>query len=367
MVAVCRRVRIKRSAFLVNIMSEEYSLESTTSIQPEGVEDLFGFMKNFVMNNGKSFMKHIAYIVIFCVLCLLSLTPANAQKLSNPELKSFLTAATAKTSEYSSVFKNLKAEEIKTFETFDKEVKIKKRKTILSDLIVYEPETGEGKLGEFRNVREVDGKKIKNSDKRTIKLFSELANAKSFAEELKKLNKESSRYDESLSVYGFALTQLVPLSSNIISSFKFEETGRETIEGRDAVKLNFQQTSINPDINLKINAPGYFEIARTLYRGTVWLDLKNHRILRLITELTAESAKFTEPFVTLRQEYYYQPGDFEIYLPRKIIVENYTPQDDKNVKLQLKAGNVKLRSLLQTRLIMEYKNFSKFNVAVEQN
>jgi hypothetical protein len=41
----------------------------------------------------------------------------------------------------------------------------------LSDLIVYEPETGEGKLGEFRNVREVDGQKIKNSEKTHGKTF----------------------------------------------------------------------------------------------------------------------------------------------------------------------------------------------------
>ena len=312
-------------------------------------------------------MKHIPYILIFCTLCLISFASANGQKLSDSALQTFLTTAAEKTSEYSNVFKNLTVAEIKTFETFDKDGKMKSRKIILSDLIIYEPETGEGKLGEFRNVREVDGKKIKNSEKRTVKVFAELANAKSFAEELKKLNKESSRYDENLSIYGFTLTQYVPLTSNIISSFKFEETGRENIEGKEALVIKFQQTAVNPDINLKINAPDYFEISHTFYRGTIWLDLKNHRILRLITELTAESAKFTEPFVTLRQEYNYQPGDFEIYLPRKIVSENFTPQDDKDVKLLLKTGKAKLRPQLKTRLIMEYKNFSKFDVTVKSN
>ncbi|HLM61491.1 MAG TPA: hypothetical protein VK308_11865, partial [Pyrinomonadaceae bacterium] len=238
---------------------------------------------------------------------------------------------------------------------------------ILSDLIVYEPENNKGNLGEFRNVREVDGKKIKNSEKRTVKIFAELANAKSFAEELKKLNKESSRYDENLSFYGISFTQPVPLASGLISSFEFKETGRENIEGKEASVIKFQQTSVNPNINFNIKAPDYFEISNTFYRGTIWLDLKNHRILKLITELTAESAKFTEPFVTLRQEYYYQPGDFEIYLPRKIVSENFTPQDDKDVKLLLKTGKAQLRPLLQTRLIMEYKNFSKFDVTVKSN
>jgi hypothetical protein len=312
-------------------------------------------------------MKHIAYIIVFWALCLLSFASASGQKLSDSELKTFLTKASEKTSEYSNVFKNLTVEEIKFFETFDKDGKLKSRKTVLSDLIVYEPANGEDKLGEYRNVREVDGRKIKNSEKRTVKIFAELANAKSFAEELKKLNKESSRYDENLSVYGIAFLQSIPLASGLISSFKFEEIGRENVEGKEALVIKFQQTTANPNINFKINAPDYFEISNTFYRGTVWLDWQNHRILRLVTELTAESAKFTEPFVTLRQEYYYQPSDFQIYTPRKIVSENFTPQDDKDVKILLKTGKAKLSPLLQTRLTMEYKNFSKFDVTVKSD
>ncbi len=312
-------------------------------------------------------MKYISYILIFWTLCLISFASANGQKLSDSELQTFLTTATEKTSEYSNIFKNLTVEEIKTFETFDNDGKMKSRKKILSDLIIYEPANNEGRLGEFRNVREVDGKKIKNSEKRTVKLFADLANTKSFEEELKKLNKESSRYDENLSIYGYTLEQYVPLTSSIISSFKFEEIGRENIEGKEALVIKFRQTAVNPNINFKIKAPDFFEISNTFYRGTVWLDLKNHRILRLITEVTLESAKFTEPFVMIRQEYNYQPSDFEIYLPRKIVSENFIPQADKDVKLQLKTGKAKLRPLLQTRLIMEYKNFSKFDVTVKSN
>jgi hypothetical protein len=282
-------------------------------------------------------------------------------------LKTFLASASEKTSEYSNVFKNLKVEEIKTFEIFDKDGKIKSQKKVLSDLIIYEPENNQGKLGEFRNVREVDGEKIKNSEKRTVKVFTELANAKSFEEELKKLNKESSRYDENLSVNGLTSEQYVPLFSNMISSFKFEETGRENIEGKETVVIKFQQTASNPNINFKIQAPDIFEISNTFYRGTIWLDLKNQRILRLITELTLESAKFTEPFVMIRQEFNYQPSDFEIYVPRKIVSENFNPREDKDVKLQLKTGKAKLSPLLHTRLTMEYKNFSKYNITVKSN
>jgi len=54
----------------------------------------------------------------------MSFADANGQKLSDSKLKTFLTAA-EKTSEYSNVFKNLTAEEIKTLETYDKDEKMK--------------------------------------------------------------------------------------------------------------------------------------------------------------------------------------------------------------------------------------------------
>jgi hypothetical protein len=95
--------------------------------------------------------------------------------------------------------------------------------------------------------------------------------------------------------------------------------------------------------------------------------LQNQRILRLITELTLEPAKFTAPFVMIKQEFYYQPGDFEIYLPQKIVSESFNPQEDKEVKRALKTGKARLRPELQTRLTMEYKKFSNFEVKVKSN
>lgn len=297
----------------------------------------------------------------------MSFASVTGQKLSEAELQEFLSKATEKTFEYSDVFKNLTVEETKTFETFDDTGKLKNQKKVLSDLIIYEPENNQGNLGEFRNVRAVNGKKIKNSDKRAVKIFAEITDATSFVEQLKKLKQESLRFDKDLSVYGLTLSQAVPLSSNLISSFKFEETGRENIEGNEALVLKFQQTSANPNINFKIDAPDSLAVSKTFYRGTVWLDLKNHRILRLIDELAVDSPKFTEPIVALKQEYYYQPGSFDAYLPRKIITENYSPQLSKTVKLLSKNGKAKIDSQLQTRLTMEYGNFSKFDITVKSD
>lgn len=310
-------------------------------------------------------MKNFNQLFIFFAICSILFVSANGQKLSDSELQTFLAKATEKTSEYSTVFKNLSAEETKSFETFDKTGKLKNQKKVLSDLIIYESETNKGSLGEFRNVREVDGKKIKDGDKCAVKVFAKLADTKSFEEELKKLNKESSRYDGDLSYYGLTLFQAVPLASNFIPSFKFEEIGRETIEGKNTVAVKFQQIIVNPSIIFNLDVPDILEATNKFHRGIVWLDLKNYRILKLLTEVTFDSPKFTEPFVIIKTEYFYQPSDFGTYLPRKIVLENFNPKVEKSIRLLLKTGKVKPNSKLQTRLTMEYKNFSKFDVTVK--
>ncbi len=203
-------------------------------------------------------MKNFARLLIFSALCLSASASANGQKLSESELRAFLTRATEKTSEYSTVFKNLTAEETKTFESFNKAGELKSQKKILSDLVIYESETKPGNLGEFRNIREVDGKQIKDGDRRTVKLFAKLANTESFEQELEKPNRESSRYDEGISVHGFTLNQAMPVSSSFIESFKFEEIGGENIVGSDTVVVKFQQTAVNPNIDIRFNATGFF-------------------------------------------------------------------------------------------------------------
>ncbi len=305
--------------------------------------------------------------IVFFAIFLTLFTSVNGQKLSETELQTLITKATKKTAEYQIVFKNLTAEETKTFDAFDKTGKLQNRKKITSDLIVYEPEFKSGNLAEFHNVREVDGKKIKDGDRRAVELFAKLADVKSFAEELKKLNQESSRYDENLSFNGITLNQAMPLASNFVPSFVFEEIGRETIAGDETIIIKFQQIAANSEIQIAIKTPDSLKVSNTFYRGTIWLDLKNQRIVRLITELTLESAKFTEPFVAIRQDFLYQPSKFEIYLPQKIVVESFSPQISKSAKLLLKNSTIKPDSRLQTRLIMEYKNFSRFDVTVKSN
>src|SRR5688500_9442587 len=67
------------------------------------------------------------------------------------------TAAQSKT--YVEEFKNLIADEKKTFEIFDKKGEVKKRRTVESTFLVYPLSKAEGEVAEFRNIIAVDGKK----------------------------------------------------------------------------------------------------------------------------------------------------------------------------------------------------------------
>lgn len=312
-------------------------------------------------------MRNYSHILIFLTIFFILTVFVRGQELSDSEIRKLLSKATEKTSEYSEVFKNLRVEETKTFENYDEKGNLKSQKKILSDLIIFEPEDKKGNIGEFRNVREVDGKKIKDNDKRTVKVFAELVDEKSFAAELNKLNKESFRFDKDLTLYGFTAFQVIPLALNLISSFKFEEIGRETLEDKEFVIIKFQQIAENPGIIFKVDAPEFLKVSKRFYRGTIWLDLKNYRVLQFVSEFVIDSAKFTEPVVLLKQEYFYQLSNFGIYLPRKIIAENFYLQIGKREKILLKAGKITINSRLQTRLTMEYKNYSKFDVKVKSN
>lgn len=301
----------------------------------------------------------------FLAILLVQFINVNGQQTDKFQLQKLIGGASARAFEYSNEFKNLSAEEVKVFEVFDNSGKLESQRKVLSDLIIYESETQKDTLGEYRNIREVNGEKIKDGEKRTVRIFKKLGDAKSFEQELEKLRKESLRYDVGISLYGHTLFQAIPLSSNFVSSFKFEEVGRENIGESEAIVIKFQQTAVNPYIRFQINTPKALEVSDIFYRGQIWLDAKNLRILKLLTEVTLESPKFTEPFVFLRDEYFYQSGEFDIYLPSRIISEKFNVKIGKSEDPLLPKNKIKVDPQIETRVTTEFNKFSKFKVTAE--
>lgn len=246
---------------------------------------------------------------------------------------------------------------------------MKKRRVVLSDLIIYETQAGtkKGDLREYHNVREVDGKPVKNRDRRAINLFSRLKAADSIEEELERIKKESLRYDREISVYGLALGQAVVLSPQVRNSFKFVESRTEKIGDDIAIVIGFQQISAHPSIDFKIKSPDQLEASNPYFRGELWIDLKTKSVRRYWQEVTIESPRFTAPFAVLRQEAEYHPSVFGIPLPVKIIYEAYNLNLSKNDFVVMRTAKIKPAVYLSKRLLMEYRSFRKFDVTVETN
>ncbi len=205
------------------------------------------------------------FLSLIFLICSAYLTTISGQKMSAGQLQKFLTEASQKTEEYTGVFKNLSATETKIFENFDDNGRLNSRKALVSDFIVYESVTNKGNLAEYRNVRKIDGRPIKNADKRTVKLFEKIADADSFQKELEKLTKESLRYDKNLQFSGFTLFQNIPLAEDLKSSFIFKEIGREIVDGNEVIVVSFQQTAPHVNIKFNISAPKFLQISNSFF------------------------------------------------------------------------------------------------------
>ena len=105
-----------------------------------------------------------------------------------------ISRAAARTREYRERFKDLTAEETQRVEEFGAEG-LKRRREVVSDLIIYQSQLDSSSAAEYRNVRLVDGKAVAGRDRRVEQLFGRLAKADSRKKELERIHRESRRYD----------------------------------------------------------------------------------------------------------------------------------------------------------------------------
>ena len=80
----------------------------------------------------------------------------NAQTDAETWLARHLTEA----AKYEDTFKNLMAEETKLMEVFDATGQQRQKRTVISDLLVYQSARDDNLIAEYRNVRSVDGAPI---------------------------------------------------------------------------------------------------------------------------------------------------------------------------------------------------------------
>lgn len=234
----------------------------------------------------------------------------NAQPI---ELDPFLNKADLATSQYIKTFKNLIAEELRTYEYFRKDGTLEDSRKITSVFIVYQSPNN-NLVAEYRNVTNFNGKNVARSDDDIVNFFGKLAKASSSDEEISRLRNEGNRFDGKSSSYGMTLAQTFVLNQYYRPFFEFKIVGREQIDGHDTIIVEYKQ--VKPTMLIKANAtdverkqeprgisfdtelPSDFRPTNPRLQGRLWLDAETAELWRNEFSVAIQPAAFSKPSVS---------------------------------------------------------------------
>jgi hypothetical protein len=294
------------------------------------------------------------------LISLINAVPSFGQQPSPPQLypaglKELISLAGLRVSEYKARFKDLTADEEQKVEEYDGEGKLKRQRRIVSDLLIYQSQLDTSLTAEYRNVRVVDGVALAKREARLVKLFDRLAKADSVKKELDRINRESQRYDLGYSSQGLTLNQGFPLIEKNRASFQFTVAGREQINGRDVIVLQYRQVAQIPEQTVKLSLPSVLKGAELLHRGRLWLDAETAQLWREEQEMTLKLPSLAHHLIWMRFEFDYVGSSFGILTPQRIVRMTYG-------RGRTGTGNVP-ELLLSGKVTFEYSGFRRFDVS----
>jgi hypothetical protein len=229
-------------------------------------------------------------------------------------------------------------------------------------LVVLERQ-GENAVKEYLIVRKVDGRPIRNSDRRALNFLSKLTKNTSSKSELEQLQNENFRYVIGIRYYGFILSPLNVVSSKIIPFMEYSFAGFGSMDGHDVMIIDYRQIKQTPDLIFEIKSPPELRVSGAFLSGRMWVSKENHRLFRLEERIMLTSERFSEPFCFLYRNVVFRPSRFDINVPEKMIWETYTPVLDRKVVRrtddQLSPG-----SRVKARSISTFGEFKQFSVEV---
>ncbi len=313
----------------------------------------------------KFILRNVIFIILFL---LIGAVFVSAQEESQPSLDTILKNAAGKTQDYREEFKNLLADETKTFEIYDKNGDLKKSSVVESNFIVFQSAKDQSVASEYRDVHKVDGEIVGDNQTRANDLLSQLAKSNSVEDELKKIQKESLRYDKNLEISGLTLFQSPILEDYARPYFDFKLDGRENIDNSEVYVIEYQQTKTSPyvlindpkasskrlSLSFDFNLPKSLDKSNVFLRGKLWIDTKTFQIRREDRELVTQPQN---PLVILKTDFEYQPSEYGILVPKKItLVQNIIKKTSK--------GN-QLSAVKNTQVDFAYSKFRKANSDVQ--
>lgn len=287
-------------------------------------------------------------------------------------LQDILINAEKQTQNYRETFKNLVAEETKIFEDFNKKGEVKKKRTVESNLLIYQSMKDESRAVEYRNVMRVDGKEIGDVNERTQDFFEKVIKSESVSKELDRINDESSRYDKTLSVDGITLNQSPILAEYARPFFTFKLLGQEKIGEREVILIEYQQTSKSPFVLLNddkikdgklrlsftFNLPDSIKEPNERLRGKLWLDAETFQIWREERELTIQPNGQEKPLPIIQTTFVYQKAEkMPILVPQQILFTTF--------QLKAKEKGTIIESFRDLKLTLDYTKFEAPNVEIK--
>lgn len=306
--------------------------------------------------------------MIFNTAAVFAQDAAAPSLTSSPNLETILSEAQKQTEVYRETFRNLLAEETKTFEEFDKAGNRDAVTAVKSNFLVYQSGKDAKVTTELRNVVEVDGKPVSDSQKRSNEFLAELEKTNTLEKELKKIQSEGAKYDKTVEVYGLTLNEGVVLASKIRPFFDFKMLGTETFQGSEVYLIEYRQTKKSPynivngkdsvsnefGFNFRLAVPGALKNNDIFLSGKLWIDAKTFQLRREEQLLTVQA---TEPLDLLSTSAEYQPSDYGIMVPKKIMVNFY--------ELKKQKGNGdRFAAIKDAAVNFDYSKFRQTNVEV---
>jgi hypothetical protein len=302
--------------------------------------------------------------VIFIILNLLLTLTIFGQ--TQPTLEEILNQAEQQTANYQETFRNLLAAETKTFIDFDKNGQEKSRNTVEADFLVYQSSKNNKVSFELRNVKNVDGKPIPNSQENSDSFFAELNKASTLRSELEKIQKSSSKYDKTLDVSGLTLYEGIIFSQNLRPYFEYKLDGRENYQGQDVFVISYWQTkqspfiSINgkrtdpnnPSLEFDVDIPGGIKKEEVFLRGKFWVDANTYQIWREEREVVGQGSELA---VLLKTDFDYQASNYGILVPKQIIL----------LFNQVRKKDGKYTAVKDLQIIFDYTNFRRTETDVK--
>lgn len=301
------------------------------------------------------------FIIIICLICCVTINYAQIQ------LTEILNNADEQRQIYEETFKNIFANERKTFQAFSKDGNLKKSYQVESNFLVYQSNKNAEVITEYRNVTKFDGKNLAENEQNSERFFSELLKSNSVNDELTKIKDQSGKYDRDLIVSDLTLRQSPVLAEHIRPYFEFQivnaENGQYLIQYQQVRKSpfvlvnDFESTETRLTMDFGVNLPSPIRETNARVRGKLWVDANTFQTWREERELTIQPENTANPIIVFQVNFEFGKENLEILVPKRIALVSFLLKLQKNELIAIKDA----------QLNFEYDGFSSLNVKVKSS